>query len=289
MMVKLKAHCVEKIWGSRSFNNLKNYESDLPLGETWEISTHPSGVSLTESGTPLSEITKLSYLAKFISTSDNLSVQVHPGDDYSLKNEGDRGKTECWFILEAKPGAGIYLGFKPNVSKYEFKQAVKNNLDITRFLNFIEVEAGDFFYLPHGTVHALGKHVLLAEVQQSSGVTYRVWDWNRLDSNGKGRELHVDKAMDVLNFDNEFNQEVLSKRLKDTFQDNTFTVSHEDFICQVKNTNESINLSAGSILNLGHEISINGVKVEAYEAVYFENERIEVTAQSPYLVISNED
>lgn len=240
---KLTPHSSFTIWGGSQLSQIKQIVSNEKLGETWEISTLDKGSSKI-GDQKLSDLTSLSYLVKFIDTSDNLSVQVHPGDDYAKEHENSKGKTECWIILSSAPKAGIYLGFKPGVTKKEFKTAIENNLDVNNYLNFIEVNPGDYFYVPSGTVHAIGSRVTLAEVQQSSGITYRVWDWNRVDVNGNSRELHVDRAMEVLNFDEDFNKSLLNK--KNLFNDlgiNEF-VSHADFKASI------LNLEAGKEVEL---------------------------------------
>jgi mannose-6-phosphate isomerase len=210
-IAKLSPHLTFKPWGGTKLKAIKGISSKEALGETWEISTHRDGVSKL-GDMFLSDICKLSYLFKFIDTQDNLSIQVHPGDEYAQIYENDLGKTECWIILEARPGAGIYLGLKNGISKKEFKTAIENNLKVDQYLNFIPVSVGDYFYVPYGTIHALGADILLAELQQSSGVTYRVWDWNRVDDLGNPRPLHVEKAIDVINFDSDFNQKLLLKK-----------------------------------------------------------------------------
>lgn len=208
-IVKLTPTLMEKPWGGVKLKEI--YKSDLPnIGETWEVSTHPNGVSFF-GDRPLTDFGKLDYLIKFIDTNDNLSVQVHPDDEYAQKHEGDNGKPECWFILNAEKGAGVYLGFKEGVDKEKFQYAVEHNEDVSKLLNLVEVKAGDFINLPPGSVHAIGKGVTLCEVQRSSDITYRVWDWNRADANGNSRELHLDKAMDVLNFDESFNKKLLQE------------------------------------------------------------------------------
>jgi len=228
----LKAHFVHKIWGGNKLRAFKGLnESGQKIGETWEISCLLEGASFYKENklSQIIETEKLPYLAKFLDTTDNLSVQVHPNDDYAKRVENTKGKTECWLILEAEKGAGIYLGFKKGIKKEAFFTAVKNNENLESFLNFIPVTRGDFFYVPAGSVHAIGKGITLVEIQQSSGVTYRVWDWNRVDDQGKGRELHIDKSYDVLEFAEEKNtldyfkysrcEEMVSKHL----------ISHEDF------------------------------------------------------------
>ncbi len=206
MLIELNPHLSERIWGGNKLLKLKKVSktsSDKkfndPIGETWEVSTHPEGIAkLKATKELLSEFVKLSYLVKLLDTADVLSVQVHPDDEYAEKHENQKGKNECWLILDAADGAGIYLGFKPGINKENLKNSLMNKEDISTMLNFIKVERGDFFFVPAGTIHAIGAGITMVEVQQSSGVTYRVWDWNRVDAKGKSRELHVDKSFDVL-------------------------------------------------------------------------------------------
>ena len=241
---------VKKIWGGNKLSKIKRLENlELPLGESWEVSALSEGPSKIADKPLFEMVTKeqLPYLIKFIDTSDHLSVQVHPDDEYAKANENSMGKTECWIILEASPGAGIYLGFQEGVTKEKFEKAVNDQEDVSKYLNFYPVERGNFFYVPAGSVHAIGKDVMLAEVQQSSGITYRVWDWNRVDDKGVGRELHVRQAMDVLNFDKKENSLEHFKFSKNIFETNSQElINHPDFKVQslCLKTGESIELPA---------------------------------------------
>src|SRR3989339_2279390 len=207
---KLSPCLVSKIWGGEKlvkFKKMKQAIFDSPIGESWEISVHPDGPCFLDN-VPLNHYISsecLPYLVKFIDTADNLSVQVHPDNEYAMMNERSVGKTECWIILDCAPSSGIYLGIKQGVTRKRFENAIMNNEDISQLLNFYETHRGDFFFVPAGTVHAIGKDVLLCEIQQNSGITYRVWDWNRLDDNGRPRDLHINKAMEVIAFDEELN------------------------------------------------------------------------------------
>jgi mannose-6-phosphate isomerase len=229
-LFKLDSFIAEKIWGGSKLNKFKNLNSEKQIGETYEVSSHRSGQSKIQNE-DLSKFLDLTYLVKFIDTSDHLSIQVHPDDDYAKEHENDRGKLEAWIILEAEKDAGIYLGFKEGVTKKELKNALLAKLDMSQFLNFIPVKPGDFFILPEGLIHAIGKGVTLCEVQQSSGVTYRVWDWNRLDDQGNARELHVDKAIDVLKFNEEFNNKYGKAQKRDLLEvrEHTQLIKHQDF------------------------------------------------------------
>ncbi len=212
--VKLKAATKDYIWGG---NYLKNWgiESDMPtIAEAWVLSFNPSGPSVIASGNDKGKLlmdvaTKedigllpasfpfFPVLIKFINSASNLSVQVHPSDEYALKKENQFGKTEMWYVLEAKEGAGLYVGFEKEVTKEQLLQGIKDG-NIMNLLHFIPVKAGDSYFIPSGTVHAIGAGVTLIEIQQNSTLTYRLYDYHRKDKNGKERELHVEKALEVL-------------------------------------------------------------------------------------------
>lgn len=138
-------------------------------------------------------------LIKFIDAKQDLSIQVHPSDSYALEKENSFGKTEMWYIVEAEAGAGIYMGFNRDVTKEECERAIAEKR-LTELLNFYEVKAGECYFIPAGTIHAIGKGCLICEIQQNSNLTYRVYDYGRKDKNGNERELHVDKALNVINF-----------------------------------------------------------------------------------------
>lgn len=225
--IKPKIELVYKIWGGQRLSALKKVapQNDLAenLGEVWEISSLQEAKTVT-----LDE--PLSYLFKLIDTSDYLSVQVHPQDEYALEHTGGKGKSECWVILESLPGACLFLGFKPGVTREKFRAAVTAGEDLSSLLVKYTVNPGDVFVVPAGAVHAIGPGILLAEVQQSSGVTYRVWDWNRVDSKGKPRELHIKEAFDVLNFDSNFQKMLIQYHFKNLFSlSKTQIYQHPDF------------------------------------------------------------
>jgi mannose-6-phosphate isomerase len=197
-LLSLTPHVSFTIWGGTQLAEKKKLflSPGQKLGETWEISLLPEGPSHCSLG-PLNKIfvrEQLPYLVKFIDTQQNLSIQVHPRD----QDLPGQGKDECWAILQAQPGAGIYLGLQTGIQHQHLQQCLKKNEDLSRLLNFIPVSAGDFFIVPAGTAHAIGAGVLLCEVQQSSGITYRLWDWNRQGPDGKSRSLHIREALEVL-------------------------------------------------------------------------------------------
>lgn len=194
---------------------------DEPIGESWEVSAVPSYASIVTNGTfsgrPLDEVVKelpkeilgervaASYgerfplLVKFIDAERDLSIQVHPNDEMAMREHGKMGKTEMWYVIDAKPGAYLYAGFKEEVTPQEYKRRVADG-SITEVLARHEVKPGDVFYLPAGRVHAICGGILLAEIQQSSDVTYRIFDYNRRDRDGKLRELHTELADRALDF-----------------------------------------------------------------------------------------
>ncbi len=216
-ILKLKPAYKDYIWGGTklktSYN--KKFEGGR-LAECWELSCHPDGPSVIGDGefkgrTLREYIEKkgksvlgsnclifddFPILIKFIDAKDNLSIQVHPNNIYALENENQYGKTEAWYVLEAEPGAFLYYGFKYEISKDEFRRRV-NEGTLTEVLNAVPVKKGDSFYIPAGTIHAIGKDIVIAEIQQSSNVTYRVYDYGRIGLDGRPRELHIDKAIEV--------------------------------------------------------------------------------------------
>lgn len=209
--IKLYPVLKDYLWGGRKLKDLFGRENgERVVAESWEVSVHTDGESRTQSGT-FSEYLKdnpqavdrsgsaFPVLIKYIDAKQNLSVQVHPDDEYAQRVERDNGKTEMWYVVEADEGAGIYCGFRRDTSKEEFLRGVKEGT-VEELLNFIPVKKGDCFLIKAGTVHAIGAGCVICEVQQSSNVTYRVYDYNRRDANGNYRQLHVEKAVEVIDF-----------------------------------------------------------------------------------------
>lgn len=220
--LKFKPVYKSYLWGGR---NLEKFGRTLPEGkvaESWEISYHPNGISIVGNGEfagaslmelianygrkivgtalPEKDLAKFPLLVKLIDANDKLSVQVHPEDDYAYAHEnGELGKNEMWYILEAKPGAKLIYDVLPGVTRETFAQAVKDG-KIESCLKQIPVSSGDVLNIPAGMVHAIGEGIILAEVQQNSDTTYRVYDYDRVDINGNRRPLHIEKALDVIDF-----------------------------------------------------------------------------------------
>ena len=218
-LLKLRPSYKDYLWGGHRLVEKYNKEFDGDiLAESWELSCHPDGPSYIVNGSyagkTLQEYIDLEgkkvlgnncqkfeefpILAKFIDAKDNLSIQVHPDNEYALKNEGQYGKTEMWYIMDCEEGAFLYYGFKKEVSKEEFEERIKTDT-LLEVLNAVPVHKGDVLFIEAGTIHAIGKGIVIAEIQQNSNVTYRVYDFGRVGKDGKKRELHIDKAVEVTN------------------------------------------------------------------------------------------
>ena len=222
--LKFKKTLVKKIWGGRKFDTILNM--DLPdenlYGESWEVSSHKGGLSYIEngeySGKALIELIEekkseilgeeiierfqgqFPLLIKYLDINDRLSVQVHPSDEYALKVEGEFGKSECWYVMEASDDATLILGIKDGITREIFKEKVDKK-EFDGLFNTVKVKKGDFINLLPGVVHATSEgSILICEVQQNSDTTYRIYDFDRL-VDGKLRELHIDKALEVIDFE----------------------------------------------------------------------------------------
>lgn len=203
----------EKIWGGNRLHTVFGF--DLPgdkIGEDWAISAHPHGVSVIENGEfagqKLDELWQnhkelfgnptepvFPLLIKILDAEDELSVQVHPDDAYGMKHEGELGKTECWYIIDAEPGAEIIYGHHAKTREELAEMIHDERWD--DLLTRVPVKKGDFYYVPSGTIHAIGKGIMILETQQSSDTTYRVYDYDRQDNQGNMRELHIQQSIDV--------------------------------------------------------------------------------------------
>ncbi|MDR2970405.1 MAG: class I mannose-6-phosphate isomerase [Bacteroidales bacterium] len=221
----------ERIWGGRTLAEKFNKTDDTAtkFGESWEISDLDENISVVINGflaendlrelieTYMGELVGetvfeknglgFPLLIKLIDAQDVLSVQVHPDDTLAQQRYGQNGKTEIWYIIHAEENAGIYVGFNKLVEKQEYIEAVQKK-QIDSLLQFYPVKKGELFFIPAGTVHALGKGVQIAEIQQPSDITYRIFDWNRVDANGMPRELHVAEALEAIHFDKNENYKI---------------------------------------------------------------------------------
>jgi mannose-6-phosphate isomerase len=248
--IKFENLYYERIWGGK---HLEKFRDNVPagvIGESWDIACHKNGTSIVGNGDLKGktfeeiiniygeellgkeiDIKEFPLLIKLITAQDKLSVQVHPNDEYANQVEKDSGKTEAWYVVDAEEGASLIVGTK-ECNKEKFKKAIDEG-ELDKYLNKIPVKKGDFFYVQSGLVHAICEGVLIAEIQQNSDTTYRVYDYNR------GREIHVEKALDVIDFSlrGENSNGILIK--KDGY-DKTYLCLGEYFTIQKYKINTSI-------------------------------------------------
>lgn len=215
--MKLIAPLKDYIWGGTRLKDEYGKATQLPkVAESWELACHKDGKSVIANGAAAGQTladwltaagkdalgmnaAKFPYfplLIKLIDAHDNLSVQVHPNEEYALRVEGEYGKTEMWYVVDAAPGAELLYGFAQEISQEEFRRRIEDNslLDVVRR---VPVKKGDVFFIPAGTLHSIGKGLLICEIQQNSNTTYRIYDYGRVGVDGKPRDLHVEKALDV--------------------------------------------------------------------------------------------
>lgn len=241
---KIHPPCKNYLWGGeRLREEFGIFSPETPLAEAWVLSAHPDGDSLISfsnapHGESFSDYIKahpkaagslarsfpfFPMLIKLIDAKQALSIQVHPEDSYALSKEGQYGKTEMWIVLEREEGAFLYFGFQEECSEGEVRRAIQEE-SFPSLLQKVPVEVGDVFFIPAGTVHAIGAGIVLAEVQQNSNLTYRVYDYGRKDAQGNTRELHVEKALQVMKRKkvSSFMQEELLKEGKKAVGENAY-------------------------------------------------------------------
>ncbi len=217
---KLSPAFKDYLWGGTKLRDVygKNCDYDK-VAESWELSTHPAGESRIAGG-EFDGLTLGEYFAKvgkdvlgshgkafenfpvlikFIDAREPLSIQVHPSDEYALREEHEYGKTEMWYVMDCEPGAFLYFGVNREIAREEFQQRIENNT-VLEVLNRVDVHPEDVFFIESGTIHAIGAGILICEIQQNSNCTYRVYDYDRRGADGKPRELHVEKALEVSRF-----------------------------------------------------------------------------------------
>jgi mannose-6-phosphate isomerase len=222
--IKFNPIFFEKIWGGEKIKNIFDFGKTFAnIGESWLLSAIEGSESVVQNGflaeNTLAELTEVylgdlvgeavfdrfgndfPLLVKIIDAAQNLSIQVHPNDEIAAERHNSFGKNEMWYILDAEPDAFIIAGFDREISREEYLQAVENDT-IEDYLKKIQVKKGDVIFIPAGCVHSIGKGCLILEVQQSSDITYRIFDYNRVDDFGKKRELHTEFALDAIDFEN---------------------------------------------------------------------------------------
>lgn len=259
--IKFENLYYKKIWGGRDLEDFRNNLPEGNIGESWDVACHENGMSIALNGEfkgkTLEEIIekqkekvvgnklkgmKFPLLVKLINSREKLSVQVHPDDEYAKRIENSLGKTEAWYVVDAKEGAALIVGTK-DCDKETFKKAVENG-ETEKYLNRIPVKKGDYFLINSGLVHAICEGIIIAEIQQNSDITYRIYDYDR------GRELHIDKALDVINFD-----------LKAEEQSNTSVEKHEGY--------DKCVLCNGEYFTIEKYIIENEVKSKSNEDEFF--------------------
>jgi mannose-6-phosphate isomerase len=258
--LKFEAVLKEKVWGGTALVTRYNKKStgSLHIGESWELSAVADNQSIISNGflagnnieelieVYMGDITgdsiyekfgnEFPLLIKFIEAQEDLSVQVHPNNDLAKKRHNAYGKTEMWYILESKPGSKIYTGFKDGVAREVYEEAVRSGR-IEELMNVENVNAGDTFFTPAGRVHAIGAGIVLVEIQQTSDITYRIYDWNRKSPGKEKRELHADMALDAI----DFNQSGANKiRLEPVLNKTENLVSCEFFNTNIISFNNAI-------------------------------------------------
>ncbi len=262
--LKLIPQPSERLWGGSRLQSFvpgfDKVQTKEPLGEAWLVYAENKIANGELAGQTLQQVatsygvellgtksmarynTKVPLLAKFLDPSQWLSIQVHPDDAYALNKEahtGYLGKTEAWYVLDAKPDSQIIWGFKDNVTEQQVREAIQEGR-LEHLLNYIRVKTGDVIYNPAGTIHALGPDVFIFEIQQSSDLTYRLYDFNRKDSSGNLRELHIDKALEVSSLTNSGTAKVAPRTLNDYA---TELVRSEFFVADKLAVKDSLHLT----------------------------------------------
>lgn len=211
----------ERIWGGNKLATLGKEVTSNTTGESWELSMVENDLSVVKDGLYKNQTIKtliesfpkeilgeaiikkyglqFPLLFKFLDAKSDLSIQLHPNDELAKKRHNSFGKTEMWYIMQADENARIILGFKENSSSKEYLEHL-NNKTLPSILKEFKVQKGDVFFIETGSIHAIGEGIVLAEIQQTSDITYRVYDWDRVDENGKSRELHIDLALEAINY-----------------------------------------------------------------------------------------
>ena len=295
--IKLKPEFKEIIWGGNRLKNEYNKVSSLNnIAESWELTVRPDGMNTIDGGefdgmtieeyinkngfsvVTNKEMDRFPLLIKFIDAEDNLSIQVHPDDEYGMKTANSLGKTEMWYIIDAKPGAKLVYGLKEGCSVDMLREAIDNNT-VEDMLNYVPVKKGDVFFIPSGLVHAIGAGILLAEIQQNSNITYRVYDYNRMGKDGKPRELHVGDALNVIV--NRTESEIDKIRFSTNAKNDTTLASCEYFTVDKYTLNGEINLNTD-------ENSFNSVLcLDGNGTLEYSGENFSITKGDSYFIPAN--
>lgn len=274
-VVKLNPVVKSYLWGGTYFKKYGKGEQDI-ISELWELSVREDDsaflditkerlydvLTKEDLGPNCERFPYFPLLIKLIDARDDLSIQVHPSDEYALKHENSFGKSEMWYILDADEGAGLYIGFNKDYDKNEIELKL-NNGTITDALNFFKVKKGDFFVINPGTIHAIGKGVRIIEIQQNSNLTYRLFDFFRKDKDGKYRELHIEKALKVINY----------KKYQESESVNGYLANNEYFKVKKIEVDGNITLNAneGSFISftvIDGSVEVNEEKCNVFDTFF---------------------
>lgn len=267
--MKMQPVCKDYLWGGERLKRFNKKSEGSIIAESWEVSCNEAGLTKVADGTykgktlkdviemskkdflgeSFVETKKFPLLVKLIDANKDLSVQVHPTKMTANEANGESCKSELWYIVDCDPNSYIYLGFNKDVSKEEFMHAIQEKT-VCKLLNKIKVKKGEAYYIPAGTIHALGGGILVAEIQQNSNTTFRVYDYDRKDFAGNFRELHVERAKDVLNF----NKATQNNHLRENFSSfecgyfkvKKETINKEKFILNVEKTFQIVQFISGN-------------------------------------------
>lgn len=283
--IKLAPALKDYLWGGTRLKTEYNMKTDLdPVAEAWVLSAHKDGESVALNGEyqglTLSKIIEKTggeilgskakefeffpILVKLIDAKGNLSIQVHPSDEYALSQEGQYGKTEMWYIVDCDENAYLYYGFNREISKEEFRTRIENNT-LLEVLNKVPVKKGDCFFIESGTLHAICEGILIAEIQQNSNLTYRIYDYGRVDANGNPRELHIDKALKVTTTAPP--TVAYGKPTSNTLASCKYFTAEKldvDDVCEIEVTEESFQ----NLLCLEGTASVDGVEITKGESIF---------------------
>ncbi|MCH4551299.1 type I phosphomannose isomerase catalytic subunit [Aestuariibaculum lutulentum] len=275
----------DKIWGGQKLKTVLNKESNLPnIGESWEISDVEGDTSIVSNGSlkgqSLKELletykgdligeknykvfeNKFPLLIKFIDAKEDLSIQLHPNDELAAKRHNSFGKTEMWYVFQADDDSNLIVGFNQDMTPEKYLEHLENKT-LTKILNFDKVQTGDTYFIEVGRVHAIGAGVMVAEIQQTSDITYRVYDWDRVDDQGNERELHNDLAIDAIDFNMPDNFRVTYKKTENTSNEMVscpyFTTSYLKVTETLKKENKEDSFLIYMCVEGDAEISANGV------------------------------
>lgn len=312
--IKFRPRIKERIWGGHAIaakkgNSAGRLSSDKLYGESWDISSVAGDVSVVSNGflkgNNLEEIIEVymgdlvgekvfdrfglefPLLIKYLDCNDVLSVQVHPDDELAAERHNSYGKTEMWYVVDCKPGAALYVGFKNrNITREEYIDAVAKST-LPELLNRVEVKPGDVFFIPAGVVHALGAGIEVVEIQQTSDITYRIYDWDRVDASGRSRELHTALAVDAIDFSIDADQ--LHKRYEPTSNGRSQVVACDYFNTSVVDVDSRLEIDRAESDSFAIYMCISGqveISIDGGSETLTAGEVVLIPAEADAVVIT---